>query len=224
MKAYLKMASALAIVASLSACASGYRPQSMAAPTELGRDYILVWGVGNLPARDGFEAQVAPELTLGDINDLRSLNQQCHERFDPQIPAIAKEIAAGGARMGLGAGIGGALGTGLGAIAAFSGVGFGAYAAYGGIASLLGGAGSGGAAAAGQFYVARRYVAYACMYGAVARVQARQPGRLDGVMVLPWAGSTQANAPVFNPVTREQVIPLRTQPAFGAPAPLPAGL
>ncbi len=178
------------ILISLGACATpgGARPQADASqPQTVGGAYG-VYHFEGLPARNGFEPVPAAQWTSTEWLDLQDLDRSCHRQMDPQIPGLAQEVLLPSFKLGASTGAFGALGTGFGAVTAFTGVSFQDYANYGGIAGGLSAFGSGLVNYSDRARLARRYVQYACVQFATS--EARRSGRLRGVGIIPNAGSS----------------------------------
>lgn len=188
MRKFLTLASATALTLT-SACASMPKGEPAAAPGTVGGAYIVVGADFELPARDGMPAVAGVPMNLDDYMDIADLDSQCWAKIRPYMPSAEKEIAAMAGRTALGNGIGNFIGSGLGAIAAFTGVGFLDYAKLGGIQGFFGGAGAGASAAVTQHKIAVNFAQYACMTYAIT--WAHRHGRAQGVEgVIPWAGPT----------------------------------
>lgn len=169
---------ALASIAALtlSACATGAR--APAGTTNLGDGRYGVYHFDGLPARNGYEAIEPAQWTPTEYQDLEDLDRSCHAQMDPQLPSAITEVA----RMGATVAVPSSIGSGLGAIAGFTGVTFESYAKYAGIASF----GSGIGAGIDRVHMTRNYVQYACMQFAVG--EARRHGRLRGIGIIPFPG------------------------------------
>ena len=150
----------------------------------------LVANFPGIPAIGNRPAVQADTFGPDQFRQIQHLDQQCHAQLDPYIPSIVNDILVTGLRTAVPTAIGGALGTGFGAVQAFTGVTFGQYAKY--AAASTGGSafGSGVGGALGARSLAVRYVQYACMQGFVSRAQ--QKNELKGTVIVPWAGPTNA--------------------------------
>ena len=181
---------AIALATTLSACATpgGPRPQSGARATapQVGGDYLVVRRVAH-PARDGFEAIPAATWSSGEWDDLARDDTGCRAQMDPYIPGIVQEVFLPSGKLALSTALGGGLGTAVGAVAGFTGVTFGDYLKYGSLAAGGSALGSGLATYADRYELAKSYVQYACMQFQVS--EARRFGRLNGIGILPWAGT-----------------------------------
>lgn len=149
---------------------------------KVGGDYGIVRFPG-LPARNGYEEVPAAKWSPTEFRDLQDLQTACKTQLAPQIPSAAREIGLPTAKMALAS----AASTGLGAIAAFTGVTFKQYATYAGISML----GNGGMSYSDRYELAKRYTDYACMQFFTS--QASRKGRLVGIGIIPWAGSGKMN-------------------------------
>ncbi|MDB5237454.1 MAG: hypothetical protein JWL88_556 [Parcubacteria group bacterium] len=194
----LSITSALIASLALTGCATAPGPQTTASANTLGGGAYLVGHFPGIPSIDGAPAIAPDEFGPTQFKQLQYLDQQCHLQMDPYIPSAAAQIGGMAGKFGLLTGIGGAVGTGLGAIAAFTGVSFIQYLKYGGLAAMGSGLGSGAAAASNQYNIAKRYVQYACMQGFVARAS-QKPGGPRAV-IIPWAGPGNAR-PMTMPTT-----------------------
>ncbi len=183
-----------------TACTTVTPAQGPATPT-VGGSYG-VYHFGGLPARNGYEAVAPAQWTDTEWLDLQDLQKDCRTQMDPQIPGMANQILLPSFKLGLSTGVFGALGTGFGAVSAFTGVSFADYAKYGGLAGMGSAFGSGLVSYADRYNQARNYVYYACQQFAVG--EARRSGRLKGIGVIPWAGTGQ-----MKPVARPTGTPSR---------------
>jgi hypothetical protein len=150
-------------------------------PSSVARAYGLYHFEG-LAERDGLPAVPATEWTATQFLDLQELDSSCHRQMDPQIPSIVKEVFLPSGRMTLAGATGGAIGTGLGAVNAFTGVSFADYAKYAFGATIGQILPTSAIGYAERYSVGKRYVQYACMV--YATNQASASGRLVGVGVI----------------------------------------
>lgn len=207
--------STLILAMTLSACASGVAKRD---PNVVGGSYLVVRYEG-LPARGDQPAVPAAEWTSAEFLDLQTLDASCRRQIEPQLPAAAEQIGKLGLRNLVSVGVGAAVGTGLGAIAAFTGVSFKDYALYGGLSGGGSGLGAGIAGGIDRAQIARNYAEYACMQWSVNHT-AEKSGRLDGIGILPYAGVGRARG-VTDPGGASNQRGTPTDHRGGAVAPLP---
>jgi len=220
MQKNLILATVMASLA-MTACSTTTSRTGAQAPG-LGGGSYLVGHFPGVPSIDGAPAIEADEWGPLQFKQLQSLDYACHLQMDPQIPGAASQIGGMMLKFGVLTGIGGGVGTALGAISAFTGVGFSDYLKYGGLAAAGSGAGSGAAAGWNQYELAKRYVQYACMQGFAARA-AQKPGGFHA-MIVPWAGPGKARALQMPTTTvgvdSEDIPAPKTEPATPLPPPL----
>jgi hypothetical protein len=195
MRASGTLLAALACGSMLSGCATGLSKLDLKSKPEaadsIGQDGSLYVHWTGLPARDGMPELPATLWTPDQFLDLKDMETMCHVQMDPQIPSAAQQIGTESLRIGIPVGIGGAIGTGLGAIAAFTGVPFVTYLKYGGLAALGSGLGSGAGAGKDRVEIAKHYAYYACKQWALSYAQ--KNSRDVGLGVIPWAGIGKPN-------------------------------
>lgn len=183
-RVFASLACAIAAIVSLPACTSVSRTLPNEPVNQVGghSGYGVVRFEG-LSARDGLPQVAGAEWSPTQFNDLKELRASCKRQVEPMIPNAAKEISAAVSRPVVGS----AVGTGLGAVAAFTGVNFVDYLKYGGLASLGGNAGS----YTNQYQLAKGYVEYACMQFVVSEARRSQRLKGIGVVVRPFLTSGQ---------------------------------